>query len=107
MAHDRKTTHKDVNHNAIKRDLLDLGYEVDDVCAVPGLYDVIVTGIPLWSERAVSVRVEIKRPELRAKGLAALTPAEKVYWDKFHFDNLIMAWDVEDILAWFGRGVGV
>ena len=105
MAHDRKTTQKDTNHNPIKETLLTLGYEVDDTCSVPGLFDMIVTGIPLWSSRAVSVRVEIKRPELRAKGLDALTPAERKYWGKFHFDNLIMAWDAEDILCWFGRGM--
>lgn len=103
MAHDRKTTHKDSNHNTIKDDLLTYGYEVDDVCSVPGLYDMVVTGLPSWSSRAVSVRVEIKRPELRAKGMAALTPAEAKYWDKFHFDNLIMAYTTEDILTWFGR----
>jgi len=71
MAHDRKTTHKDVNHNLIKQELETYGYEVDDVCSVPGLYDVVVTGIPSWADRSVSVRVEIKRPELRAKGMAA------------------------------------
>lgn len=103
MAHDRKSTHKDSNHNAIKEELLAYGYEVDDVCSVPGLFDMIVTGLPLWASRAVSVRVEIKRPELRAKGMDALTPAEAKYWDRFHFDNLIMAYTTEDILDWFGR----
>ena len=103
MANNKKSTHKDSNHNTIRDELLVYGYEVDDVCSVPGLYDMIVTGLPSWSSRAVSVRVEIKRPELWAKGMAALTPAEAKYWDRFHFDNLIIAYETDDILRWFGR----
>ena len=104
MAHDRKTHHKDLNHNSISEEARARGYEWDDTFAVPGLYDGVCSGVAAWSQgRAVGVRVEIKRPELRAKGMDALTPAERKYWEKPHFDNLIMAYTWEDIAAWFGH----
>lgn len=87
----------DRNQAQIVENLRKIGYDVDIVSREKGLYDIVVTGVPIWSKRAVSVRVEIK-----ADSKAKLTPAEEEYWQRQkHPDNLIRAESFEDVLNWF------
>lgn len=88
----------DANQSSIVADLRRLGFDVDVVHRLKGLYDLVVSGLPTWADRAVAVRVEVKTPRGR------LTDGEKEYWDSQKHDNLIVARCAEDVLAWFGRG---
>ena len=89
----------DVNQVQIVADLRQLGFDVDIVSREKRMYDIVVSGVPSWSRRAVAVRVEIK-----ADCKAPLTPYEMEYWAKQRYrDNLIKATCVNDVLKWFGR----
>ena len=89
----------DANQTQIVEELRRLGFDVDIVSREKGLYDILVSGVPSWSWRAVGVRVEIKTDEK-----AQLTPKEQSYWSKQRNpDNLIKAVCTGDVLAWFGR----
>ncbi len=83
----------DGNQKQIVSDLQELGFQVDDVHGCRGLgYDIVVS----W--RGASLRVEIKN----AGG--TLTPAEKKYHaESKHQETLIIAYNTNDILRWFGR----
>lgn len=88
----------DKNQSEIVEDLRRLGYDVDVVHREKKMYDLIVTGVPTWARRAVSVRVEVKASEK-----SPLTPGEMSYWARQrHSDNLIKAVCTGDILKWFG-----
>jgi hypothetical protein len=88
----------DGNQSAIVAELRGLGFDVDLVHRLKGLYDLVVTGIPTWADRPVAVRVEVK------VGKAKLSPAEADYWSRQrHSDNLIRANCADDVIAWFGR----
>jgi len=94
----RYASKSDGNQSQIVDELRKLGYDVDIVSREKGLYDVVVSGVPRWARRAVSVRVEIK-----ANSKAGLSPAEAEYWDKQrHTECLIKATCTGDILTWFG-----
>jgi hypothetical protein len=89
----------DVNQVQIVRELRDLGFDVDIVSREKKMYDIVVSGTPVWSRRSCAVRVEIK-----ADDKAPLTPFEVEYWEKQrNRDNLIRAHCTDDILRWFGR----
>lgn len=89
----------DANQPQIVDELRRLGFDVDVVSREKKLYDIIVSGIPAWSRRAVGVRVEIK-----VSDKSTLTPAEQSYWAKQkNAENLIRATCTGDVLRWFGR----
>jgi len=105
-----RRTKPDGNQSQIVRDLKKLGFDVDVICDLPGLYDLVVSGekektIPSLVEgvnrevyMTCSVRVEVKQPG------AKLTKSEEDYWDEQkHSEALIIAESTEDVLRWFGR----
>ena len=100
-----KRTKPDKNQKQIVEDLRKLGFDVDIICDLPGLYDIVVSGkqsLKGWggSEEVVvcSVRVEIKSEK------GKLNETEQMYYDGLkHKDSYIVARNVEDILGWFGR----
>jgi len=103
----RKTS-KDANQNEITSDLKKLGFDVDDVSSLRGLYDIVVSGVkrvnfsfnntPLPIDEDCSVRVEIKMPGKK------LSEAEEDYHAaQKHTGSIIVAYNTEDILRWFGR----
>lgn len=96
MTVNRSHSKTDGNHKEIREGLRALGFDVDDVYMIPRLYDMLVTGLD-YRGRLQCVRVEVKMPGER------LTPDEQAYWEKQkHRDNLIIAYRLEDVLAWFG-----
>ena len=97
MAGRPKYTKPDANQAEIVAQLRELGYDVDIVCNLPGLYDLVVSGVRLDGAKrmldVVGLRVEIKQPGER------LNANEESYWEKQnHRRNLIIAESVEDIL---------
>lgn len=95
----RYAARTDRNQTPIVEELRRLGFDVDIVSREKKLYDVIVSGVAVWSfGLAVAVRVEIK-----TEG-GSLTPDEQAYWDKQNNPgNLIIAHSTEDVLHWFGK----
>ena len=99
MSNIRYASKTDANQKQIVRELRALGYDVDVVHRLKGLYDLIVSGIPAWAKCPVGLRVEIKTSEKEP-----LSPDELEYWQKQrHLSNLIVAVCTEDVLKWFGR----
>jgi hypothetical protein len=95
----RYAARSDANQPQIVDELRKLGFDVDIVSREKKLYDVVVSGVPSWSRRAVAVRVEIK-----IDGKEPLSPFEMEYWAKQkNRDNLIRATCSDDVLKWFGR----
>ena len=97
-------TKKDNNHNQIVKELRSLGFDVDDVSAVPGIYDILVSGqkYPIvvngkgFYRCDCSVRVEIKTPQ------GVVYPSEIKYYDRQnHKGSYIIARSTEDVLEWF------
>ena len=96
-----KRTKPDANQAEIVKELRDLGFDVDIVCNLPGLYDLVVSGNK-WIQEfertipAVSVRVEVK-----SKG-SDLSDAELDYYDQQQNPNsYIVAHCTDDVLHWF------
>jgi hypothetical protein len=94
----RYAAQEDNNQPSIVEELRRMGFDVDLVFRLKGLYDLVVSGVARWSTgRTVAVRVEVKREG------GSLTPDEKTYWERQrNKDNLIIATCAEDILKWFG-----
>ena len=97
-----KYTKPDINQAQIVKDLRSLGFDVDVICDLPGLYDLVVSG-PKWVQAAemtipaVSVRVEIKSKN------GFMSDAELVYYDRQKNQNAyLVAHCTEDVLEWFG-----
>lgn len=89
----------DTNQVQIVTQLRSLGFDVDVISQLKRKYDLVVSGVPTWSKRAVAVRVEIK-----ASDKSTLTPGEMEYWAKQrNRDNLIRANSLDDVLRWFGK----
>ena len=96
-----KYTKPDKNQAQIVEELRSLGFDVDVICDLPGLYDLVVSGNK-WVQAAqmtipaVSLRVEVKSP----KGIP--TDAELVYYNRQKNKNsYIIAYNTQDILDWF------
>lgn len=86
-------TKPDKNQAQIVEELRKLGFDVDIVCDLPGLYDLVVSG---WKLGCVSLRVEVK------DGKKMLTPSELHYYNKQKYpDSYIVARCTEDVLEWF------
>ena len=101
-------TKPDKNQRQIIDELEVLGFDVDRVCDLPGLYDLIVSGHKTieTEETAVSiihygttaaVRVEVKSEK------GKLNETEQKYFDAQKHDNLIIARNTKDVTDWFGR----
>lgn len=88
----------DANHSAIRTQARAAGLDwLDTFRLGDGAPDAIVSGVPRWSDRPVSVQVEIKN------GNGKLTAKEQAYIDAMRYPGAyIVARDVVDILAWFG-----
>jgi len=111
MSRRPKRTKPDANQGQIIKDLLKLGFDVDDVHDLPGLYDLVVSGNKKIKragriDQAVgpyiyvicSVRVEVKSEK------GKLSKSEQEYFDKQNHRNAyLIARCAEDVLAWFGR----
>lgn len=92
-----KITKPDRNQYEIVSVLRDIGYDVDDVHNLAGLYDIVVSGWSHFYECSCSVRVEIK-----ALG-ETLNDTEEKYWEKQrHLGSLILARSPRDVMSWFG-----
>lgn len=87
----------DGNQAQIVADLRALGFDVDLVHRLKRLYDLVVSGVPLWGNEAVAVRVEIKMQG------EPLTDGEREYWHAQKHHNLIQATCTQDVLDWFWR----
>ena len=95
-----KHTKPDANQAEIVEELRSLGFDVDIVCNLPGLYDLVVSGIRWYYPNGptCSVRVEVKRE----KGW--LNETEVEYHDaQNHPESLIVAECADDVMKWFGR----
>ena len=100
-----KRTKPDSNQAEIVADLRKLGYDVDIICDLPGLYDLVVSGEKETGyvdidngieEMTCSVRVEIKSP------FGELNHTEVEYFSSLnHPSSYIVARCTEDILRWF------
>ena len=105
MSQRPKRTKPDGNQNEIVTDLRKLGFDVEDVHDLPGIYDIVVSGYKDqsgWTDEVrgavCSVRVEIKSEK------GKLSPGEKEFHDAQNYKgSLIVAKCTEDILAWFGQ----
>ena len=104
-----KRTKPDANQAEIVADLIKLGYDVDIVCDLPGIFDLVVSGkryfhlqygnitSDIYTDSITcSVRVEIKSE----KGKLNETE-EKYFENQKHKGSLIVAYCTEDILKWF------
>jgi len=98
-----KRTKPDGNQAKIVKELRSLGFDVDIVCDLPGLYDLVVSGNK-WVQSckqtipAVAVRVEIKAKR------GVMYPSETKYFElQRHPENYIVARCTEDVLEWFQR----
>ena len=93
-----KRTKPDGNQAEIVKDLRSLGFDVDIVCDLPGLYDLVVSGERRTLPGQCSVRVEVK-----ATG-AMLSDNELIYYElQRHPESYIVARSTEDVLEWFQR----
>lgn len=105
-----KKTKADANQDQIITDLRALGFDVDDVHDLPGLYDIVVSGEKIielhdmgkfeiiGGSVTCSVRVEIKTQK------GKLNKTEKAYRDaQRHLGSLVTIRSVDDVLEWFGR----
>ena len=103
MAGRPKHTKPDTNQTEIVNMLRHLGFDVDDVHNLAGLYDIVVCGekhIP--SARQCHHTVECcVRVEIKSKD-GSLTETELDYMrSQVARDSYIVAYDVKDILNWF------
>jgi hypothetical protein len=96
-----KFTKPDLNQAQIVDELRSLGFDVDVICDLPGLYDLVVSGNK-WVQAAqmtipaVSVRVEVKSKN------GTMSDAELVYYNRQKNKNsYILAYCTEDIVHWF------
>jgi len=99
----------DSNQNEIVADLLKLGYDVDKVSSLSGLYDIVVSGdrwvnVEYGVETRNDYTIEVSvRVEIKSEG-GELNETEKEYYEKQnHKDSYIIAYNTEDILRWFGQ----
>lgn len=97
-------TKSDSNQAEIVADLRKLGFDVDIVSGLKGIYDIVVSGYKRLhflhgqARSSCSVRVEIKNEK------GKLNETEVKYWEKQkHVGSLIVARTTEDVLEWFGR----
>ena len=98
-----KKTKPDSNQAEIVEELRSLGFDVDIICDLPGLYDLVVSGrrhimygSNLISSLCCSLRVEVKTE----KGL--VTDREFEYYNnQLHKDSYIVARSAADVLRWF------
>ena len=87
-----KHTKPDLNQKEIVEDLRARGFDVDIVCDIPGIYDLVVC-------KSVCVRVEVKSEQ------GELTESEKEYYEKQkHKGSYIIARDARDVVHWFNSG---
>ena len=95
-----KRTKPDKNQAEIVAELRVLGFDVDIVCDLPGIYDLVVSG-QRWEYPDdyfdVAVRVEVK-----SEGGKLNDTEEKYFENQKHKGSLIVAYCTEDILRWFG-----
>lgn len=104
MSQRPKRTKPDANQAQIVEDLRSLGFDVDIVCDLSGLYDIVVSGKKVaWILDGTkilatcSVRVEVKSEK------GKITPVEKTFYTKInHKGSYIVARSTEDVLEWFG-----
>ena len=102
-----KRTKPDANQAEIVAELRKLGYDVDIVCDLPGIFDIIVSGgfeyltgdLDYYQiTKECSVRVEIKSEK------GKLNETEQKYYEaQNHKGSYIVARNVKDITDWFGR----
>ena len=101
MVRPKRKTKPDKNQSQIVEELRGLGYDVDIIAALPGLYDLVVSGkkqagITQWT--TCSVRVEVKSED------GELNDTEKRYCERQkHIGAYIIARSTEDVLRWFGH----
>jgi hypothetical protein len=85
----RRTRH-DSNQIIVINQLRDLGYSVDIICDLPGLYDLVVC------KGNYCLRVELKAPG------GKLTESEKQYQENLiHPRTYLVAYCTADVLQWF------
>lgn len=110
MSYRPRRTKPDKNQKQIVDDLRKLGFDVDVICNLPGLFDIIVSGRryfrlqygnnteDIYTDNITcSVRVEIKSEK------GELNATEKDYFEaQKHRGSYIVARCVEDVLDWFG-----
>ena len=95
-----KYTKPDQNQAEIVKELRSLGFDVDIICDLPGLYDLVVSGQRWYYPRGpvCSVRVEVKSEKGR------LSASEVEYHEaQNHSSSLIIAECADDVIKWFGR----
>ena len=100
-----KFTKPDKNQAQIVKDLRSLGFDVDVVCDLPGLYDLVVSGQKYptgivdgkgFYRCTCSVRVEVKSKD----GL--MYDSEIMYYElQRHKESYIVAYSTKDVLDWF------
>lgn len=96
-------TKPDKNQRQIIDELEALGFDVDRICDLPGMFDLVVSGKKIQQgfdnqiSTIAAVRVEVKSEK------GKLNETEQKYWDNQLHDNLIIARNTKDVTDWFGR----
>ena len=100
-------TKPDLNQKEIVDELRSLGFDVDVICDLPGLYDIVVSGERhikcghrIIAALECSLRVEIKSKD----GL--ISDAEFEYAQaQLHRNSYVVAYCTKDILRWFNGNI--
>ena len=97
-----KHTRPDGNQRGIVDTLMVRGYDVDIICDLPGMFDIVVSGKKIILQVAgpvpCSVRCEVKRQG------ETLSPNEKRYFaGQRNKGALIKIESADDVDEWFGR----
>jgi hypothetical protein len=100
-----KYTKPDKNQAQIVKDLRSLGFDVDIICDLPGLYDLVVSGQKYphtiggkgFYRCDCSVRVEVK-----SDGGQMYDSELRYYKRQKHKESYMVATCTQDILNWFG-----
>ena len=88
----------DANQPQIVSDLERLGFCVINVSSLPvPALDLFVGGWNCRTRQYAFVQVEVKVPGKK------LSPSERRHFDRWPDLPIIVAYKVEDVLAWFGR----
>ena len=98
-----KYTKPDKNQAEIVEELRSLGFDVDIVCDLPGLYDIVVSGerhVPNAAQCHHTVECSV-RVEIKSEG-GGMTEGELEYMlSQIARNSYIVAYNTKDILQWF------
>ena len=98
-----KYTKPDKNQTEIVEQLRELGFDVDIVCDLPGIFDLVVSGERkiLWCGEHVASVVCSVRVEVKSEGGLLSDGEIEYYQNQIHKESYIVAYSAKDVLRWF------